>query len=104
MKELARNILQDLTIRAISRYGAIGENETVTLKNLPRRGVFVSHVSVEGSRVSLTADTPTYGLFTVTSRNRGKYTVENRVSRVRLSGVPRRSIQKIIESDTFERS
>jgi len=104
MKELARSILQDLTIRAISRYGALGDNETVTLKKLPKHGVYVSHVGVEGIRISLHADVPTDGLFMITARGRGRFTVENRLSRVRLSGVPRRSIQKIIDGDIFQKS
>ena len=104
MKELARSIFQDLTIRAISRYGPLWDNEAVMLKKLPKRGVYVSHSGVEGVRLALNADTPIHGLFRITARSNGRYTVENQVNRVRLSGVPRRSIQKIIDGDLFHKS
>jgi hypothetical protein len=101
MKEFAQNIFREAVVRFVSRYGVLGEREVVTLAKLPRRGVIATHMERTDLRVSPTPET-TAGFFTITSRSKGKYTLENQVNRIRISGVPRRGIQKIIQSDLFD--
>jgi len=102
MKELAQNIFREAVVHFVSRYGVLGEREVVTLAKMPRRGVIATHMERTDLRLSPTPET-TAGLFTITSRSKGKFTLENQVNRIRLIGVPRRSIRRIVNSsDLFD--
>lgn len=96
MKELVHNVCFATTVRLVSRFGVLGDQETVTLTKLPRRGV---HAAVMGRADIRTQPTEDLlgGFFVVTSRSRGKYTLQNPTTRIELSGVPRRSIRKILD-------
>lgn len=83
-------------MRIISRYGAIGDQEAVTVANLPRRGVHSSVIGRTDIRTQPTPDLLT-GLFVITSRSKGKYTLQNASTGIELSGVPRKSIRKILD-------
>lgn len=96
MQELAQHALYIVTARAVSRFGLIGDQEVVTIAKLPKRGAHASLVGRPDMRTTPTPDLLT-GLFVVQSRRQGKFTLINRDTRVLLSGVPRRSIRKIID-------
>ena len=96
MKEMLQTLRSAAVIRLVSRYGVLGEQETVTVTNLPRRGVRSSVIGRTDIRTEPTPDLLT-GLFVVTSRSKGKYTLQNQSTGIELSGVPRKSIRKILD-------
>ncbi len=96
MKEMVQTLRSAALIRIVSRYGVLGEQEAVTVTNLPRRGVRSSVIGRTDIRTQPTPDLLT-GLFVITSRQRGKYTLQNQSTGIELSGVPRKSIRKILD-------
>lgn len=96
MKEMLRTLRSAALIRIISRYGVLGERETVTVTNLPRRGVHSSVIGRTDIRTQPTPDLLT-GLFVITARSKGKYKLQNTSTGIELSGVPRRSLRKILD-------
>lgn len=96
MKEMLHTLRSAAAIRIISRFGVLGEEEVVTATKLPRRGVHSSVIGRTDIRTQPTPDLLT-GLFVVTSRSKGKYTLQNTSTGIELSGVPRRSIRKILD-------
>lgn len=96
MKEMVHNICVAATVRFVSRFGVLGDQETVTLARLPRRGVHASVIGRTNIRTLPTQDL-LGGLFVITSRSRGRYSLQNPNTRIELTGVPRRSIRKILD-------
>lgn len=95
---MLNNVCRAAAVRIVSRYGALGEREIVTIAKLPRRGVVSSVIGRTDIRTQPTLDLLT-GLFVVTSRSKGRYTLQNASTGIELSGVPRRSIRKILDSE-----
>jgi len=85
-----------MAMRIVSRYGVLGDREAVTVTNLPKKGVRSSVIGRTDIRTEPTPDLLT-GLFVITSRSRGKYTLQNQSTGIELSGVPRKSIRKILD-------
>lgn len=95
MKEMLQTVRSAVLIRIISRYGAVDENEAVTVTYVPKRGMYATIIGRDDIRLHPTPELLT-GVFVITSRSRGKFTLQNQHNGVELSGVPRRSIRKIL--------
>lgn len=99
MKELARNIIRDVAVRFVSRYGVLSDQEVVTLGDLPKRGITFSDMDIPHTRLR-PGKGRFEGLFVVSEREPGgRYTLQNSTSRIVVFGVPRSSIRKIIEQE-----
>lgn len=96
MKEMLQTLRAAAFIRIVSRFGVLGDQETVTLASLPKRGVHASVMGRTDIRTQPTQDL-LEGFFVVSSRSRGKYALQNPTTCIELSGVPRRSIRKVLD-------
>lgn len=96
MKEFIQSIGFAAKVYLISRFGILGEKETVTIARLPGHGVTSSYI---GRDDTLTEPTPdvVQGIFVVHGRSRRGYTLQNWTTNIELQGVPRRSIRKILD-------
>lgn len=93
-----KDIWQAAQIFLISRHGVVFPGEQVTIGNLPRWGVTGEHIYRPDMRIVPTPDLVT-GIFRIVEKKKGKFTLFNHDTGIRLIGVPRRSFRIPLDID-----